>query len=515
MRRDLSRLTDRAFDLLVVGAGIHGACVAWDACLRGLSVAVVDRHDFGAATTANSLRIVHGGLRYLARADLPRMLESIRERSALLRIAPSLVEPLPVLVPTYRGPTHGRLTHRLALALNDLVSAGCNRGLIAGRKVLRGRSVSRAECLHLVPWFPADGLTGGALWYDATLRHPERLTLAFLRSAAGQGAVPANYVRVDRLRLRDGIVEGAQATDAIGGSTFEIRARAVVVAAGPWTSGLISRSLGSGDRGPAPGRAVAVNVMITRRLAEVAVGVQARGGPDEDPVCGGRRFLFGTPQDGTMLVGTWYAVADGSDPRGACERGARSLVRELTDACPRLELSTRDVAGYQWGWLPLKAGLEPGRATALAERPRIVDHARADGVRHLFSVEGVKFTTARRVAEKIVDQVFTTTGRKSPPCRTARVRVDDAMDDVSFQSTRTMGRAEILRAVREEMALKLSDLLFRRSHLRFSELDRETVLEVARVAGAELGWDARRQEAEIEAVMRQAGIRGLATELAG
>ena len=93
MQRDLSGLPDTTFDLLVVGAGIHGACIAWDACLRGLLVAVVDRADFGAATSANSLGIVHGGLRYLARGDVPRMLESVRERSTFLRIAPGLVEP--------------------------------------------------------------------------------------------------------------------------------------------------------------------------------------------------------------------------------------------------------------------------------------------------------------------------------------------------------------------------------------------------------------------------------------
>src|SRR6476469_10607492 len=146
MRRDPSRLLERTFDLLVVGAGIQGACIAWDACLRGLSVAVIDRGDFGAATSANSLRIVHGGLRYLARGDFPRMLESIGERRALLRIAPGLVEPLPVLIPTYRKPLLERkLALRLALLANDLLSADRNRGLERSRHVPRGRSVSRSE----------------------------------------------------------------------------------------------------------------------------------------------------------------------------------------------------------------------------------------------------------------------------------------------------------------------------------------------------------------------------------
>ena len=99
MQRDLTRLTSRVHDLVVIGGGIHGACVAWDAALRNLDVALVERDDFGAATSANSLRIVHGGLRSLVRGDFRRMRESVRERAALLRVAPSLVEPLPVLVP--------------------------------------------------------------------------------------------------------------------------------------------------------------------------------------------------------------------------------------------------------------------------------------------------------------------------------------------------------------------------------------------------------------------------------
>src|SRR5215208_6096759 len=99
MQRDLRRLASGTHDLVVVGGGLHGACISWDATLRGLRVALIERDDFGAATSGNSLRIVHGGLRYLARGDLPRAREAIRERSALLRIAPALIEPLPVLVP--------------------------------------------------------------------------------------------------------------------------------------------------------------------------------------------------------------------------------------------------------------------------------------------------------------------------------------------------------------------------------------------------------------------------------
>ena len=233
MRRDIPRLADTSFDLLVVGAGIFGACAAWDASLRGLSVAVVDQDDFGAATSANSLRIVHGGLRYLARGDFQRMRESIKERSTLLRIAPGLVQPLAVLVPTYGRGAQSRTAYGAALRVNDLISRGRNRGLDLAAQIPGGRLVSRDECLASFRWFPRQGLTGGAVWYDAQLKHPERLTLSFLKSAASLGAQPVNYLRVDRLLARSGVVRGARVTDRLTGAELDVRARAVLVAAGP------------------------------------------------------------------------------------------------------------------------------------------------------------------------------------------------------------------------------------------------------------------------------------------
>jgi glycerol-3-phosphate dehydrogenase len=503
MRRDLSRFADQAFDVLVVGAGIHGACAAWDASLRGLSVAVVDREDFGAATSANSLRIVHGGLRYLARGDFPRMRESIRERSALLRIAPALVRPLPVLVATHGIGVRSRWAYRAALATNDLVSLFRNRGLAPGQTIPRGRLVSRRECLDLFPGFlPGNGLTGGALWYDAQLRHPERLTLSFLRSAAGRGAAMANYVRVDGLRVVNGAVTGALATDLVDGKSLEIRAKAVLVAAGPWTTDLVAQAIGPGLRVGAPTHALAVNVVIRRRLAEVGVGVQARSLRDRDPVAGGKRFLFLAPQEATTLLGTWYSVSNRTESRQQVERGGQLLLDEVNEACPELTLTPADVVRHQWGWLPLKAGLERGRPDALAERPRVLDHGRS--IRGLISMEGVKYTMARRVAEHAIDRIFAALGRNSPRCLTSKTPLD------------TGRHPDVLNAVREEMAIKLADVVFRRTALGEPPgPDRVAVEAAARVAGAELGWNAARQEAEIEEVMRHTGSPGAAVEAVG
>jgi glycerol-3-phosphate dehydrogenase len=513
MRRDIPRLADTTFDLLIVGTGIYGACAAWDAALRGLTVAVVDRGDFGAATSANSLRIVHGGLRYLARGKFSRMRESIRERSTLLRIAPGLVEPVPVLVPTYGVGVRGRVAHAAALALNDLVSWNRNRHLDQDRNLPRGQVVSRDECLRLYPWFEPGGLSGGAIWYDARLCHPERLTLSFVMAAASRGAVPANYLRVTRLLTQRGAASGARVIDSLTGTELDIRSRAVLVAAGPWTHDLVATAVGAEARG-APGRAMGLNVVIGRKLADMAFGVRSGSGPGTDPVCGGYRFLFSAPQGTGTVLGTWYAAEQG-DPRATRDRGILTLLGEFNDACPGLELSPSDVVRCQWGWLPLKGGNEPGRPDALAEYPRIVDHGR-DGVRHLLSVEGVKYTTARLVAQRAVDRVFASLKRASPACRTSELRLQGPESRVATDEGTIPAREEIVRAVREEMAVSLTDIVFRRIALGAVPGPQRAAVEIAAaIAGPELGWDSLRQATEIDAVFREAGVPGSALEAVG
>lgn len=505
MRRDLSELEGRHHDLVVVGGGIHGACLAWDATLRGLSVALLERDDFGAATSANSLRIAHGGLRYLARGDLRRMRESIRERSLLMALAPDLVVPLPVMVPTHGRGAESRLGMRAALLANDLGSFDRNRGLDPAHRLPAGRVLSMEEALRLLPLLAGSRPSGAALWHDARIRSPERLTLSFVRSAAERGAAAANYLEVERILSAAGAVAGVEAVCRRSGDRIRIRGRAVVVAAGAWTADLAARA---GVRAPAvnrpaPRQAVALNLVVGRRLAPVAVGVRARTGADGDPVIGGRRYLFLVPQEDCTLVGTWYAVDDGTGPAAVGGLGAERLRAEINEACPGLELSPEDVVRVQLGWMPLKAGLEPGRPDALADRPRIVHHA-DQGVRGLFSVEGVKFTTARHVAATALDRIAGDLGLGTAPSRTAHTPLVGAR----YVAADDPALAERIReAVRDEMALTLGDVVYRRTALgEVPGPSRGAVETAARIAAEELGWDDATRRNEIEDVMRQSGM---------
>ena len=193
MKRDPSQLANANYDLLIIGAGINGACAAWDATLRGLSVAIIDKGDFGAATSANSLKFIHGGLRYLQKADIQRTRMSIKERSILLRIAPNFIHPIPCLIPTYGHYKRGKEIMQLAFKINDFFGFDRNSHIAPDKHIPNGKVISKDECLKLFPHFNKNGLTGGAMWYDCQVRNSERLTLSFLLSAANAGVDLCNY----------------------------------------------------------------------------------------------------------------------------------------------------------------------------------------------------------------------------------------------------------------------------------------------------------------------------------
>ena len=492
MQRDLTRLTGRVHDLVVVGGGIHGACIAWDAAQRGLTVALVERYDFGSATSASSLRIVHGGLRSLTRGNFRGMRQSNRERSALLRIAPSLVEPLPVVIPTGGRTVTSRPVLRAVLRLNDLLSSSRNGALDCDRRLPDGRLLPLDECRRQFAAFPPNA-NGGAQWWDARLRQPERLTLAFIRAAADHGAEVANYCQMDQLMVESGTATGVRAMDVLGGDTVEIRGRRVVIAAGPWTPLLCGQAAALAPQ------AFAMNIEVSGRLAETAVGVRSPTGAEGDPVMGGNRFIFLVPQEATTLLGTWYVPWQGQDPDALVRRGAAALIEEFNVACPGLALAEPDLVRCQWGLLPLKAGREPGRSGALAVRPRVIDHGFGFGPRHMLSVEGVKFTTARGIAESVVNGVVASLGRGKIPCRSAEIRIDRPDDGVGGPL-----RGQIDRAIREEMAVRLSDVIFRRTSLGLQlPPTRGAVVDVARIVADTLGWTPSRESDEIADVVRR------------
>jgi glycerol-3-phosphate dehydrogenase len=484
MRRDLDALTGRTFDVLVIGAGIHGAFAAWDAALRGLSVALIDRRDFGGGASANSLKVIHGGLRYLQQLDFARMRESIAERSTLMRIAPALVKPMPFAVATRGAGRQSAAAMGAALWLTDRIGADRNRGLPEDRRIPGGRIVSRDELARLAPDLPIEGATGGAVWYDAQVTDPERLVLACVQGAADRGAVVANYVELRSLVTSGG---GANVVDLLTGGTFMIEARAVVHAAGGRFELLEAGGVGGEV-------ALAMNLVVDRRLGGAAAfGVRSVAPPD--PSGTGGRYLFVVPWRDSTMIGTFYRL---TTLEGLSRRPTRidliDMIGEVRRALPSLDLRESDVRLLHAGMLPLKGAYERGDPRTLAQRSTVTA---SRSVRGLFTMVGVKFTTARRLARSTVDVVERFL-RRSTPCTTSVTPLTHARPAAD---PATIDEAEMIAAIRDEMAVRLADVVMRRTAMGTQGCPPRAHLDtVAWIMARELGWDETRVAAEIHSV---------------
>src|SRR5690606_956642 len=209
-----------------IGGGVNGLAVAWDAALAGLTVAVVDKGDWGSGTSSWSSRMIHGGLKYLEKYDVRLVRESLRDREWLLRRAPHLVRPLPFVLPSYRGDKHSMLALRAGMLTYDLLSLD--------KSVPRYQSWSREQTLARLPGVRAEGLRGAVRYYDAQVEYAERLCVELMLGARAAGAVALNHTRVTRLRTLGNQVTGADVVDELTGEEGMVTASVTINVTGPW-----------------------------------------------------------------------------------------------------------------------------------------------------------------------------------------------------------------------------------------------------------------------------------------
>ncbi|MGH8625363.1 MAG: glycerol-3-phosphate dehydrogenase/oxidase [Gammaproteobacteria bacterium] len=543
MNRSVETLLNRRFDVVVVGGGIYGACLAWEASSHGLSVALVDKGDFGWATSANMHRILHGGFRYLRNADVKRIRESVRERNVMMRLAPHLTDPMPFLVPTYERGIQHREVMRVALKLYDMLSYGRNRGIEdASRQIPPGRIISREECLRLAPGLDPRGVTGGAIWYDGALRDPVRLILELIRTAAEAGACAANYVEVTGFLRNGASVAGVNAVDLMTGDDFQIQASVVVSAAGPWNDRLLAK-LGQ-DAPREPTRHVRSVDVVTRALTLENHGLALMGPQHKAPSRTIRYFI--APWRELSVVGSvdYLESTDPDDFRTQASE-LEYLIRVVRSCMPGSGLGVDDIICVQAGLIP-HAGREPLRDPYNAARHYcIVDHGKLHGVGGLVSIMGIKYTTARDIAEKTIDLILRKLAKPPLASRTAAAPLHggsmESFDDllshaitsaphglsatVMEQLVRSYGsgykevlahvgeasrwaepiapssaviKAQIVHAVHREMAVRLSDVVLRRTGLGTLAHPGSVALRAcADLMAGFLGWNEKRIENEI------------------
>jgi len=509
----------------VIGGGITGAGVARDAAMRGLRTVLVEQQDLGAGTSSRSSRLVHGGLRYLETGGLRLVLEANTERRVLLRIAPHLVWPLPFLFPVHRGDRVPLWKLAAGMWLYDLLALFRN---VKAHRMLGKRAVLEAE-----PMLRERGLVGGARFYDAQC-DDARLVLATARSAMMHGALVANYMGVRALERTAGRVVGALVEDRLSGRRATVRASVVVNATGPWADRV--RLLEDAGATPLLQPTKGIHVVVERSRIDHRAGIIFTS-----PIDG--RVLFILPWGERSYIGTTDTdTTESPDSLAITADEIVYLLRSANALFPHARLALEDVQGAWAGLRPLLAARD-GRSASSRSR----DHAIVQGSGGMITVVGGKLTTYRVMAREVVDRAVRELRLREGRQRPSDARTEEealpggeAADLSTFRErgleigvvpesvdhllrhygTEAAGifnlgggdrrllrrilpphpaiEAEVLHAVRRELAQTVEDVLVRRTHLYYEHPDRgiPAARRVAELMAREYAWDDARIEAE-------------------
>jgi glycerol-3-phosphate dehydrogenase len=525
-RATIAQLAAQPADLLVIGGGINGAGIARDAAMRGLRTILVEQNDLGSGTSSRSSRLIHGGLRYLEQGEFGMVLEANRERRTLQRIAPHLVWPLQFVFPVHRGDRISRWRLAAGMLLYDV--------LALFRNVRPHRMLGKRRMLEAEPMLRDRGLLGGARYYDAQC-DDARLVVATGRSAIHHGALVANYMTVRALERTAGRVVGAQLEDRLTGEHGVVRASVVVNATGPWADRV--RRMEDAGAAPLLQPTKGIHVIVDRSRLDHREAIAFTS-----PIDG--RVMFVLPWGNLSYIGT--TDTDTSEPPDELSVSAEDMVYLLRSAnarFPSARLSLDDVRATWAGLRPLLRDVQ----RAASSRSR--EHAIVHGSGGMLTVVGGKLTTYRAMAAEVVNQAMRDLRHRDGRRRYGDARTDEdplpggetadlsqfrerglelGLDAASVDhllrhyGTEAAGifnlggadrrlferllephpaiEAEVIHAVRRELAQTVEDVLVRRFHL-FYEHPEQGVAAAHRVAelmGQELGWDTARIREEAE-----------------
>ncbi|MDD5225781.1 MAG: glycerol-3-phosphate dehydrogenase/oxidase [Candidatus Omnitrophica bacterium] len=379
MIRDIDRLKRTTYDLLVIGGGINGAAIAHLAAKRGMKVALLEKGDFASGTSSKSTKLIHGGIRYLENLEVDLVYESLRERHIQLEVAPHLVKPLPFVIPVYEGDKRPLWMMQLGVFLYDL---------LAGRyRVKPRKNLTRDEVMRLEPGIESKGLKGGVLYYDAQM-DDARLCLENVLMAAHYGAHVANYVKVVSFVKENGRVAGVRAHDMLGIKEFEVRAKRVICAAGPWTNELLRLDIPNAKKKVRTTKGI--HIVYKGEISKHAVLI----GSQSD-----RRIFFVIPWMGNSLIGTtdtdYIASPDAVKVEPA---DIDYLMRESKRVFPALDFSASKILATFAGLRPL---IRKGGSPRKVSRKHLFYNSNSG----VIFVVGGKYTTYRKVAEDCMNRI--------------------------------------------------------------------------------------------------------------
>jgi len=553
--RALESLAAERFDVVVIGGGITGAGVAFDAATRGFSVALVEKADYASGTSSRSSKLVHGGLRYLQNFDLGLVREALLERRLLVKLAPHLVRPLQLVVPAFEG-TRPDLLVGIGLNMYDVMATPGLRGRRSARKAAqdasldgdidwspeRHRVISGEEVVRLLPALERREPTGGYLFYDCQT-DDARLVLTVLAEAERFGAICANRLEVIELADEQDRTAGVKVRDAESGEEFVVAADNVINATGVWADQIRPEELHSEAEVPTIRPSRGTHITLSHDDLPLVAGAVVPAGEG--------RSIFALPWLGRSLIGTTDNNYEGDIDHVRPSADDVEYLLEATNGFFGTSLRPSDLTGAYAGVRPLISTGDSRKSVDISRKAELYETSSG-----LITITGGKLTTWRRMAKMAVDRLVERDGRQAP-CRTQEIPLGQpiepgalpVVEGVSDESRAALaGRyghlaervlatasergelaqpivpglpdllAEAPYAARNEQARTVGDVLLRRTRLGLlaaRELcapDGRAPLRVARSMAAELGWDEPRVEAEVERFRDEAIAEGLVVD---
>ena len=536
MERFIENYKDEKFDVIVIGGGISGASVAYEAATRGLKVALLEKNDFSWATSAATSKMIHGGLRYLVNGEIGLVRESLRERRVLENIAPNFVYPWPMMMTHYTKPLkNNKWVVKIGMLVYDMLSYDKNFTWDSCKKIPVHKTISKEDVLNQEPHVRAKGLTGASVFCDCVSIFPERFTLAFVKSAVAYGAKASNYAKVEGFIMDKGThVTGVNVKDLLTGKTHAVAGKVIVNCGGPWADLVLGLAKTDSKGSATLRRSEGIHIITKKKLlsGNYTVGSMTPEG----------RHFFLIPWRNHTLIGTTDKPFNGNpDDYRVTKESIMELIADVNSSFGDGKLTYADVQHTYGGLRPL-IEKETKETYSSSRKYEIYDN-KEEGLDGLITVEGGKYTTSRQLAETCLNIVAAKMGRDLGKSTTkkhylAGCEIKDLcgfLDDLQkkkngFSSATLdyLGRnygteceavlklakedkalsetinedgellAQVVYAVRNEMARTLSDIVMRRTGIGTLGNPGENVLrKVAQLAAKELQWDQARVEKEI------------------
>ncbi len=533
IKRDIQNLCSEKADVLIIGGGIHGATIAYHAAKVGYRPVLVEKNDFCSATSANSLKILHGGLRYLQHLNIKRIRHSISARREMMRLAPYLVKPLPCMLPLYGKGLQRRSIMKGALFLNDCICWDQNKGFPADLHLPSGHIVTKEKCMEVISGLDPEELECGSVWHDVLTLNTERMVLEYILKSIQHGAKAANYAEVTGLEKGSDDLYSVSIRDQFTHQFYRLKTKYIVNAAGPWFEE--SLHLPKENVTDKQQWALALNVISRKKIfTNYAVALEGESEyQDKDAILKRRkRLYFFVPWRGYTMIGTNYEkYNDKIDGLQVKVETIKEMVEDINAIYPPAQLKYEDISFFHAGLLPMKSTNETS-AVQMEKNSSFFEY-NTPNHKGIINVKGVKYTTAPILAQEITTYLQ----KLSKPSHPIKIKMDipietpweyphadfqgmledkygkrarhvlyhlqtEQDDDVWVDEGFQLLKAEVSYLIFDEMACKLSDIVFRRTGLGTADCPPLNVLEkLASYMGNLLEWDLERRAKEIEEVL--------------